>query len=90
MRGRGKWLNWKEKVRRGVLLTFLREGKGAIRKIMVVTRELMYLLVSRVMMYEIHVEGRRYGLGQVKVFELEDLIPAGSQENYMSLIVYVD
>jgi hypothetical protein len=50
----------------------------------------MNLLVSHVMMYEIHVEVRRYGLGQVKVFVLKDLIPADSQENYKSLIVYVD
>jgi hypothetical protein len=50
----------------------------------------MYLLVSHVMMYEIHVEVRRYDLGQVKVFVLEDLILADLQENYKSLIVYVD
>ena len=47
----------------------------------------MYLLVSHVVM---HVEVRRYDLDQVKVFVLEDLIPADSQENYKSLIVYVD
>ena len=50
---------------------------------------LMYLFVSHVMMYEIHVEVRRYGLGQVKVFVLEDLILADLQENYKSLILYV-
>jgi hypothetical protein len=50
----------------------------------------MYLLVSHVMMNEIHVGVRRYGLGQVKVFVLEDLILTDLQENYKSLIVYVD
>jgi hypothetical protein len=50
----------------------------------------MYLLVSHVMMYEIHVEVRQYGPDQVKVFVLEDLILADLQENYKSLIVYVD
>lgn len=90
MRGRGEWLSWKERVWRGGLLTFLREGKEEIRKIMVVIQVPMCLLVSHVMMYEIHVEVRRYGLGQVKVFVLEDLILADLQENYRSLIVYVD
>jgi hypothetical protein len=90
MQGRSKWLSWKERVRRGDLLTFLGVGKEGIRKIMVVIQVLMYLFVSHVMMYEIHVEVRRYGLGQVKVFVLEDLIPPDSQENYKSLIVYVD
>lgn len=51
---------------------------------------LMYLSVSHVMMYEIHVEARRYGLDQAKVFVLEDLILVGLQESYKSLIVYVD
>ena len=50
----------------------------------------MYLLASHVTMYEIHVEVRRYGLGQVKVFVLEDLILADLQGSYKSLIVYVD
>ena len=50
----------------------------------------MNLSASHVMMHEIHVEVRRYDLDQVKVFVLEDLIPADSQENYKSLIVYVD
>lgn len=50
----------------------------------------MNLSVSHVMMHEIHVEVRRYGLGQVRVFALEDLILADLQENYKSLIVYVD
>ena len=90
MRVHCKWLGWNERVRPGGLLTFLRVAKEEIRKITVVTQVLMYLLVSHVMMYEIHVEVRRYGLGPVKVFVLEDLIPADSQENYMNLIVYVD
>ncbi len=51
----------------------------------------MYPSVTHVMMMnEIHVEVRRYGLGQVKVFVLEDLILADLQVNYKSLIVYVD
>jgi hypothetical protein len=50
----------------------------------------MYLSVTHVMTNEIHVEVRRYGLGQVKVFVLEDLILADLQVNYKNLIVYVD
>jgi len=49
----------------------------------------MYLL-SHLMMSEIHVEVRRYGLGQVRVFVLEDLILTDSQENCKSLNVHVD
>ena len=90
MRVNGKWLSWNARVWRGGLLTFLREAKEEIRKITGVTQVLMYLLVSHLMKYEIHVEVRRYGLGQVKVFVLGDLIPADSQENYKSSIVYVD
>ena len=90
MRGRGKWLSWNEGVWWGGLLTFLREGKEGTRMIMVVTQALTCPLVSHAMRYEIHVEVHRYGLGQVKVFVLEDLILADLQENYRSLIVYAD
>ena len=59
---------------------------------MAVIEVMMYLLVSHVMMLmnEIHVEVRQYGLGQVKVSVLKDLVLTDSQESYKSLNVYVD